>query len=36
MTQATQLLGSPFIISKVTQPSSFELITEDDDPMPNS
>ena len=26
----------PFIVSKVTRPGSFELITEDDDPVPNS
>ena len=28
--------NSPFIISKVTRPGSFELITEDGDPVPNS
>ena len=26
----------PFIVSKVTRPGSFELITEDGDPVPNS
>lgn len=26
----------PFIVSKVTHPGSFELITKDGDPVPNS
>ena len=30
------LWEGPFIVSKVTRPSSFELITEDGYPMPNS